>query len=464
MAGEIIEDLELSSDDSTSRRIPKKEKKERKDKEKKEKKERKEKKKDEKDAKPANGDAAPDTNGSLAEAEQPKEEKREKRQRKEKAEAKEQPETADSSSPERKKKKRKSSEDDDEDASAKKLKATASSSPSSSSPSSSTSASLGSPLDSPDALGHPPLSSYPISASTLSVLQKKGITHAFPIQSSTFHPILECHDLVGRARTGTGKTLAFALPVCERLQAADAAAGGRLKVGRAPRVIVLTPTRELAKQVSETFTLVGPRLSTTTVYGGSAYPPMEAALRRGVDVVVGTCGRVQDLLERGALRLNDVGVIILDEADEMLNMGFADDVEKILQSVDRSLTHPIQTLLFSATIPSWVQNVAKKYLKPDHKRVDLVGEVAQKASATVSHYAIACHWSERNALLKEVIAAYGSGEKTRTIVFTETKKVSPSAARPPHSSTRWLYPLLIDTDSLMTSSLCFAYRWSVGSE
>ena len=151
---------------------------------------------------------------------------------------------------------------------------------------------------------------------------------------------------------------------------------------------------------------------------------MEAALRRGVDVVVGTCGRVMDLLERGALKLNDVSVIILDEADEMLNMGFADDVEKILQSVDRSPTHPIQTLLFSATIPSWVQNVAKKYLKPDHKRVDLVGEVAQKASADVSHYAIACHWSERNALLKEVIAAYGSGEKTRTIVFTETKKVS----------------------------------------
>ena len=296
--------------------------------------------------------------------------------------------------------------DDDEQPSAKKQKPASASASLTIPPAAAAAATA----DAADANGNPPLSSFPIHATTLSLLHKKGITHAFPIQAATFHHILASKDVVGRARTGTGKTLAFALPICERLQNTDQERSERLKVGRAPRVIVLTPTRELAKQVSETFELVGPRLSHTVVYGGSAYAPMEAALRRGVDVVVGTCGRVQDLIEKGSLRLSSVEVIIMDEADEMLNMGFADDVEKILQSVDRSdVSKPIQTLLFSATLPSWVQQVARKYLRASHQRIDLIGEVAQKASNDVVHYAIPCHWSERNSILKEVIAAYGPG-------------------------------------------------------
>ena len=417
MAGEILDEMELSSDDSSSRSV-KKHKKDKKDK-----KERKDKRKD----KQRTSDALLDDSlttvpPSPSPSEQRKKEKREKKELKA-AQALTLPSSSTPSTPPSatnghsaptSSKKRKTADADSASTSTKRVKA-------SSEDGEATVAAV-SPLDAPDAAGHPPLSSFPIHPSTLSILHKKGITHAFPIQSSTFHSVLACKDLVGRARTGTGKTLAFALPVCERLQAADEAAGVRLKVGRGPRVLVLTPTRELAKQVSETFELVGPRLSHTTVYGGSAYGPMEGALRRGVDVVVGTCGRVMDLLERKALKLGEVSVIILDEADEMLNMGFADDVEKILQSVDRSPSHPpVQTLLFSATIPSWVQTVAKKYLRKEAERVDLVGDVEQKGSRDVLHYAIACHWSERNALLKEVIAAYG-GEKARTIVFTETKK------------------------------------------
>ena len=151
---------------------------------------------------------------------------------------------------------------------------------------------------------------------------------------------------------------------------------------------------------------------------------MEAALRRGVDVVVGTCGRVRDLIEKGSLKLTSINVIIMDEADEMLNMGFADEVEAILQSVPREGVDgaiPIQTLLFSATMPDWVQKVSKKYLSPKHISIDLVGAVQQRASSDVQHYAIACHWNERNNVLKEVIAVYG-GANARTIVFTETKK------------------------------------------
>lgn len=274
----------------------------------------------------------------------------------------------------------------------------------------------------------PSISSFRVSPKTISILTAKNITSMFPIQSATFDLVYDGEDVVGRAKTGTGKTLAFALPICERLQKFDTDNNVKLRVGRAPRVIVLTPTRELSKQVCETFETVAPHLSCMTVYGGAPYPPMEAALRRGVDVVVGTCGRVIDLIDRNALSLANIQVVILDEADEMLNMGFADDVERILKSVPRENSNTfepskssLQTLLFSATLPSWVQNVAKKYLRPTHRSIDLVGNVAQKVSLDVTHYAIPCHWSERNAALKDLIAVHG-GVGARTIIFTETKK------------------------------------------
>ena len=443
MAGERLSDMELSSSDEADRTARPQEKKAKADKtdakkekkEKKDKKEKKSKKTDDSKAEQAEAvaeqqaEAVHTVNGASDKSD--KKEKKDKKDKKDKKRVREEngdsvtieqngnSSHASASAPTATSSSKKRKVDDDEQPSTKKQKPA-----SASASTSATATATASTADQPDANGNPPLASFPIHATTLALLHKKGITHAFPIQAATFQHVLTSKDVVGRARTGTGKTLAFALPICERLQNADQERSERLKVGRSPRVIVLTPTRELAKQVSETFELVGPRLSHTVVYGGSPYGPMEAALRRGVDVVVGTCGRVQDLIEKGSLKLSSVEVIIMDEADEMLNMGFADDVEKILQSVDRSDPNkPIQTLLFSATIPSWVQQVARKYLRPTHERIDLIGEVAQKASSDVVHYAIACHWSERNSLLKEVIAAYGpQGEKTRTIVFTETKK------------------------------------------
>jgi ATP-dependent RNA helicase DDX21 len=244
-------------------------------------------------------------------------------------------------------------------------------------------------------------------------------------------------DVEGRARTGTGKTLAFALPIVERLLGSIS---GNLPHGRAPRVLVLTPTRELALQIQKTFDMIkGTKLSTTCVYGGSAYGPQEGALRKGVDIVVGTCGRIKDLLEKGTLRLEKVQYVVMDECDEMLNMGFADDVELILTTVPRTganaaaggaagaaaaaaapaaastlspNSQPLQTLLFSATMPPWVENVSKKYLRPDKKYIDLVGNTQQHANADIQHLAIACHWSERNSVLGEVIQMYG-GPKVR---------------------------------------------------
>jgi superfamily II DNA/RNA helicase len=199
---------------------------------------------------------------------------------------------------------------------------------------------------------------------------------------------------------------------------------GKPKVrGRLPRVVVLAPTRELAIQVNKEFDELTDKLTTHCFYGGAPYRDQEHALRQGVDIVVGTCGRIDDLLEKKSLKFDNIQYIIMDEADEMLNMGFAEAVEKILSSVPRAADRaPVQTCLFSATLPSWVQNVAKKYLRTDATtRVDLVGDTGGKASTSVTHIAMPCHWSERNSILGECIMKY-AGLKGRTIIFTETKK------------------------------------------
>lgn len=275
-----------------------------------------------------------------------------------------------------------------------------------------------------DAQGNPPISQFNVSAASVAALSKHGITHMFPIQAATFDLILSGQDVMGRARTGTGKTLAFSLPIVERMLT-EASGSASLPYGRAPRVLVLTPTRELALQIQKTFDMIkGSKLTTLCVYGGSPYHPQESALRRGTDVVVGTCGRLKDLLEKGTLKVDKVRYVIMDEADEMLNMGFADDVETILKTVPRaqdSEDQALQTLLFSATIPSWVQQVASKYLRPERKSVDLVGNTQQHANSDIRHAAMACHWSERNSVLGEVIQVHG-GQNARVIIFSETKK------------------------------------------
>ncbi|KAG0598099.1 hypothetical protein M758_12G046000 [Ceratodon purpureus] len=248
-------------------------------------------------------------------------------------------------------------------------------------------------------------------------LKSKGIESLFPIQAQTFDAVFSGNDMVGRARTGQGKTLAFVLPVLESLTQ-----GGTVKnlqKGRSPSVIVLAPTRELAKQVHADFEVYGNAvgLSTVCVYGGAPYGPQENALRRGVDIVVGTPGRIKDHFERGSLNLKNLKFRVLDEADEMLNMGFVDDVELILSGVDDPAK--VQTLLFSATLPEWVRTIAAKFLKPSRKTVDLVGDEKMKASNSVKHLLLPGHYSMRTQLVQDVISCYGSGG--RIIVFTETK-------------------------------------------
>jgi ATP-dependent RNA helicase DDX21 len=274
---------------------------------------------------------------------------------------------------------------------------------------------------------NPPLSAFRVPANIIQNLNQKNITNLFPIQAATFNHIFDGEDVVGRARTGTGKTLAFALPVACKLQEDKTR-------GRLPRVVILLPTRELALQVCKEFKDLTPALSCECMYGGAPYGPQESAIRRGVDVVVGTCGRVDDLLTKGTLKFDNITTVILDECDEMLNMGFADSVESILSKVpgvgkdgkankviEAGDQSKVQTLLFSATMPTWVAEIASKYLRKNKREIDLVSTQELKTSTLVRHIAIACHWSERNAVMGEVMRVHG-GRKMRTIIFCETKK------------------------------------------
>jgi len=190
-----------------------------------------------------------------------------------------------------------------------------------------------------------------LSADMLSTLEHKGFTAPTPIQQAIIPFLLtDGRDVVARSATGTGKTAAFGIPIIERLDKTD----------KRVKALVLTPTRELALQVAgELASLKGrQRLSTLAVYGGQPFPPQLKALKQGVDIVVGTPGRILDHLRRGSLNLAGLTYLVLDEADEMLDMGFIEDIETIIAQTPKTR----RTLLFSATMPKAVLSIAKHYM------------------------------------------------------------------------------------------------------
>jgi len=191
---------------------------------------------------------------------------------------------------------------------------------------------------------------FGLSAPLLQAVNAAGYETPTPIQKEMIPHVMEGRDVVGQAQTGTGKTAAFALPLLSRLQP-----------GRSPQILVLAPTRELAIQVAESFTEYGKHLknfSVLPIFGGQDYSIQLRQLQKGVQVVVGTPGRVMDHLRRGTLKPATIHSLVLDEADEMLRMGFLDDVEWILEQ----LTGRKQTALFSATMPNNIRKIAQKYL------------------------------------------------------------------------------------------------------
>src|SRR5690554_5929160 len=193
---------------------------------------------------------------------------------------------------------------------------------------------------------------FALSPPLLRALSDVGYESPSPIQAATIPPLLAGRDVLGQAQTGTGKTAAFAVPALARLDPA----------ARKPQVLVLAPTRELAIQVAEAFQKYAthlPGFQVLPIYGGQGYGPQLAALKRGVQVVVGTPGRVIDHLDRGTLDLSELRTLVLDEADEMLRMGFIDDVEAVLKKTPATR----QVALFSATMPSQIKRIAQTYLK-----------------------------------------------------------------------------------------------------
>src|SRR5437588_5566004 len=198
-----------------------------------------------------------------------------------------------------------------------------------------------------------PFRDFGIGEAICSGLEAAGIFTTFPIQALTLPLALRGQDIIGQARTGTGKTLAFGIPLLELIQDGD--------TPRAPRALVVVPTRELAIQVADDLrtAAVNIRARVLTVYGGRAYEPQINALAAGVDIVVGTPGRLLDLAERGQLDLSAVRALVLDEADKMLDLGFLPDVERIVRLTPQDR----QTMLFSATMPGDVVTLARRHMR-----------------------------------------------------------------------------------------------------
>ncbi|ESQ32170.1 hypothetical protein EUTSA_v10003698mg [Eutrema salsugineum] len=246
-------------------------------------------------------------------------------------------------------------------------------------------------------------------------LEKRGITHLFPIQRAVLVPALQGRDIIARAKTGTGKTLAFGIPIIKRLTEQSGDYSAFRRPGRLPKFLVLAPTRELAKQVEKEIKESAPYLSTVCVYGGVSYTIQQSALTRGVDVVVGTPGRIIDLIEGRSLKLGEVEYLVLDEADQMLAVGFEEAVESILENLPQKR----QSMLFSATMPTWVKKLARKYLD-NPLNIDLVGDQDEKLAEGIKLYAISASSTSKRTILSDLITVYAKGGKT--IVFTQTKR------------------------------------------
>jgi superfamily II DNA/RNA helicase len=246
-------------------------------------------------------------------------------------------------------------------------------------------------------------------------LDRAGISTPFAIQEMTLSVALLGTDLIGQARTGTGKTLAFGIPILQRSVAPKDPDYAEIPQGK-PQALVVAPTRELALQVSGDLTLAGADrgLRVLTVYGGVGYDTQLDALKEGVDIVVGTPGRLIDLADRRALDLSHVHALVLDEADEMLDLGFLPDVEKILSKTPETR----QTMLFSATMPSAIVALARRHMRhPMNIRAESSYENAT-VPATAQFIYLA-HDLDKPEMIGRILQAEDAG---KMIVFTRTKR------------------------------------------
>jgi superfamily II DNA/RNA helicase len=249
-------------------------------------------------------------------------------------------------------------------------------------------------------------------------LERVGITTPFPIQEMTLSVALLGTDLIGQARTGTGKTLAFGIPVLQRTVAPHDPDHADLAAPDKPQALIVAPTRELALQVSNDMSVASEDRGTRvlTVYGGVGYDHQLDTLKSGVDVVVGTPGRLIDLMNRRALDLSHIKVLVLDEADEMLDLGFLPDVERLIAKTPETR----QTMLFSATMPGAIVSLARTHMRhPMNIRAES-GDAQQTVPAT-AQFIYQVHDLDKPELISRILQAENSG---LTIVFTRTKRAA----------------------------------------
>ncbi|WP_242460189.1 DEAD/DEAH box helicase, partial [Clavibacter michiganensis] len=241
------------------------------------------------------------------------------------------------------------------------------------------------------------------------VLEELGAASPFPIQAATIPDVLAGRDVLGRGRTGSGKTIAFGAPLVERLLENDGAKNR--KMGRKPRALILAPTRELAMQIDRTVQPIARSvgLFTTTIFGGVPQFKQVGALQRGVDILIATPGRLEDLIDQGRLDLSEIVVTVLDEADHMCDLGFLEPVQRILRQVKKDG----QRLLFSATLDKGVATLVNEFL-PSPSVHEVAGE--DQASSTIDHRVLLIEQRDKAAIIEQLSSGEG-----KTLIFARTR-------------------------------------------
>jgi superfamily II DNA/RNA helicase len=256
-----------------------------------------------------------------------------------------------------------------------------------------------------------------------SALASKGIIDAFPIQELTLPLAMAGQDLIGQAKTGTGKTLGFGIPLLTQVISPTNPEWANFKHAGKPQGLVIVPTRELAIQVAADLETAGKNMGARvlSLYGGKAYEPQVEALKNGVEVIAGTPGRLIDMIKQGHLDLSAIKVLVLDEADEMLDMGFLPDVETLVSKTPASR----QTMLFSATMPGQIVALARRYMtQPTHIRASDPTSDSSIVDAIEQHV-WRCHQMDKPELVARVLQAEGRG---LTMIFCRTKRVAGNLA------------------------------------
>ena len=266
-------------------------------------------------------------------------------------------------------------------------------------------------------------SDLPLRAETKTALHEHGFLTPFPIQEQVLPLALADGDVIGQAKTGTGKTLAFGIPLIERVIAPGDAEWPSLTDAGKPQALIVVPTRELCIQVAKDLVDLSSHrgIRTLAVYGGKAFEPQIDALKTGVEIVVGTPGRLLDLYRQGQLHLKQISRVVLDEADEMLDLGFLPDVEKIFTNTPAR----IQTMLFSATMPGDIIALARRFMnQPVHIRAANLEDEGAVVSRIEQHV-IRAHAMDKTELLARILQADKRGP---TIVFCRTKRTAQKTA------------------------------------